>query len=881
MPAVLTHKAILLLARERLAELRDALKAKVRSGQNITSVDRRILALATRAHEILSTPPHPNTDLPEEPYVRPLGQEVSKFAVMGCMGPDITGFSALLAPGQAWVFDTIHKGTPDSQREAVVAGTCELPFALWRRVSSRITTELAGAGKEAERTAGLDKMRAYVLGHLCHLAGDIISHPLINDLEWHESNTLKPRLDHADGEVSHDALVARKVFLRGSTREGAGWDAWWPEVDDIPGQFFDAYADALNDVYGVSSRRRTGLSQFEKRFEDLKAPTATPDFVRDGYRMYRQGILRFGYGFGTWKWFAFLLPVTLPLMAFPLLAAAPPTTRWFFLQRESDVTVERAWVDLLSFALALGSFGSLFYLIWIASITTHGIRAESIVGLVLNAIAAGLGLAHLVTLGVDKMSVELRYILFVGVPATFILVQLIRAIVDSARDGREKVAGLAWIYIAPPLVLLVSALLSALIFEACQGDDHQLEPGFFILAAVLWSLFWFAVSILLCRFKLRDIKIPEAPLFPAENPHHVRLFDDASLAFDPSFFDPAQNPGGPNPNLAGRFFPSGRRELVKLWWEGSGDLFVRVDRYQLVFNFTETSAGAQIVPAPIGPMTLTEFGQFLTDTIQDAANQTGKLKVALLHPRDTDYELPPGATFADHGDAEATLAKHALEAAKFKKLGTSQDNTDYILYHAPKAAQSVRFGTTGPVANPFDTTEPALRTEEDRTGYPYVYDELSPNHHDSLMGFAADFGALLCLGAVPHLDAAPEADRIHQVFRNWSLDRRRVNEWRMLVAGGAVSEKGADPATFDPAMLRPANPAAWRSKLSGASLEAGEQAARDMGWVPLFREWFDVARRPTLDSLAAERFKAANPPNKALTQAMAFLLDLAEPAGAP
>lgn len=153
---------------------------------------------------------------------------------MGAMGPDITGFSALLAPGQAWVFDTVHKGTPDTQREAVVAGTCELPFALWRRVSSRITAELAAPDQQTQRTADLDKMRAYVLGHLCHLAGDIVSHPLINDLEWHGSNTLKARLDHANGEVSHDALVAQKVFLRASTREGAGWDAWWPEVDAVP-----------------------------------------------------------------------------------------------------------------------------------------------------------------------------------------------------------------------------------------------------------------------------------------------------------------------------------------------------------------------------------------------------------------------------------------------------------------------------------------------------------------------------------------------------------------------------------------------------------------------------------------------------------------------
>lgn len=137
--------------------------------------------------------------------------------------------------------------------------------------------------------------------------------------------------------------------------------------------------------------------------------------------------------------------------------------------------------------------------------------------------------------------------------------------------------------------------------------------------------------------------------------------------------------------------------------------------------------------------------------------------------------MPPGATFADHGDTEKTLAKHAIEAAKFKKLGTTQ-RYQLRLYHAPKAAQSVRFGTRGPVADPFGTLEPALRTEEDDSGYPYVYDALSANSQDSLMGFAADFGALLLLGAVP-FRRRPEADRIHQVFRNWSLDRR-INEWR-------------------------------------------------------------------------------------------------------
>jgi hypothetical protein len=86
MPAVLTHKAIMLLARERLAEVRDALQAKAASTTPQTTVDRRVLQLATEAHRILSQQPHPNTEFPGEPYMRPLGQNVSKLAVFGSMG---------------------------------------------------------------------------------------------------------------------------------------------------------------------------------------------------------------------------------------------------------------------------------------------------------------------------------------------------------------------------------------------------------------------------------------------------------------------------------------------------------------------------------------------------------------------------------------------------------------------------------------------------------------------------------------------------------------------------------------------------------------------------------------------------------------------------
>jgi hypothetical protein len=873
MPAVLTHKSMMLLARERLREIRDLLTAKVNSRGVVTNVDRKMLDLATKAYQMMSEAPLVDTTFPDDPFVRPFGSGVSSYAVMGSMGPDITAFSALFAPGQAWVFDTIHKGNPSGNREMVVAGTTDFAFEFWRKVSSKLT------GQDAQ----LKKMRAYVLGHLCHLAGDIVSHPFINDIEWHASTAPQGKLNHQDGEVSHDAMVARSVFRRQSTREGAAWDDWWPTLDDVPGEFFDAYAEAIEQIYKPVARRRTGFAEFEERFASLEPPMPTADFIRDGYRMYRKGIIPFGYGFGAWTWFAALLPVSLPLMTMPLLALGPEQSRKLFLEKNLGGDADRAWCEMLALSLFVGSVSSLVYQSWIASLSMHGVKGASITGLVLQSVQIVLGIVFLATLGVD-MPGWLRWLLFVIIPGGVILAQLIKAIVDVSRDDFKVRSAIAWVYSAPPLLMIVSTLLGVAFsrsFLAAEGSD-DLHPALFVLAVVLNSVGWFVIFFVLARYVLRDAKIPEVPEFDTAKPHHVRLFDDTTLYFDQAAFTAAEFPGGTAPKLAGRFYPSDHRKLLKLWWEGGGDLFIRVDRFGLVFSTTEAGDGnPQTVPAPIGPLRLVEFAEYLTATVKDSGGQTGKLKASVLFPNDLDYELPSGAVFADHGDFEETLADHDAAAAKFTKLGTDQDS-DYVLHHAPKAAQSIRFGRSGSVLSVREKNEATIRTSEDSAGYSYVFDPVATDADSTLMRNAADLGALLCLGAVTHLETgAPEADRVYQVFRNWSLDRRRVNEWRMLVAGGAFSEKGADLNKFDPAMLKPPNPSAWTTKMAGEALVEGEKTAREIGWVPLMREWLDMARRPTVDSLAEERLKADMPTNRALTRGMAYLLDMVAPAAAP
>jgi hypothetical protein len=150
---------------------------------------------------------------------------------------------------------------------------------------------------------------------------------------------------------------------------------------------------------------------------------------------------------------------------------------------------------------------------------------------------------------------------------------------------------------------------------------------------------------------------------------------------------------------------------------------------------------------------------------------------------------------------------------------------------------------------------------------------------------------MLVAGAVPSLRpasankpglpaiAAPIPGPVYQVFRQWNLDERRLNEWRMLVEGGAVSEK-TNPAQHEPGMRPHPNPAGYAS-----AVPAGEDLLNDMGWIPAWRAWLRIAADVTTDTSAATAQpytrpvqrrdgRIVRPTNTELTDAMRFLFDL-------
>src|SRR5207248_2771261 len=92
------------------------------------------------------------------------------------------------------------------------------------------------------------------------------------------------KLEHADGEASHDAASAQRIYGRGGLRDGPNWEDAWPKTEsEVPEQLFAAYADALEQILKAKTNRPKGLAQFEHVLTQLDPPNLEDAFIRDGY----------------------------------------------------------------------------------------------------------------------------------------------------------------------------------------------------------------------------------------------------------------------------------------------------------------------------------------------------------------------------------------------------------------------------------------------------------------------------------------------------------------------------------------------------------------------------------------------------------------------
>ena len=796
--------------------------------------------------------------------LRDLGAGVSRYAILGGIGYDLPAYSDLFGAGQGWAGRALRRGTPDANLSQVVVGSSQLAIRAGE-------LGLAAAGDDDERA----QIRAFSSGMICALAANIVVNPVLRDLQARRSpRDWDPR--SPNGFAADLQRTISDTLLRGATQSGE-WEQWWPEADELPDSLLQGYAEALEEVHRLGADRPTGFADFEAVFTGDGGPAndaLDPDKLREAYRLFQNGDLRIGAG---WNWFVWALVLAefflMPSFALAFGRLLPEGGK---LLKEGDAPNEKSWYELLTLSLVMGSVTpfAMSMALWPSFLGNDRPFVESLIISIarfLFAILFGVSAA-------DDWSPGVRWgLIFLPLLGSDIYA-LIRGLVDydSQRPGPSIIS---FLHLLPLATLVTTLMIGSLIHFTGLKKDWQFwliwalhTVGALVASGVVGNVISKAGGIPILFAGGRD----GLPVLDSLGDGAAttglrglaRLFDDSTLWHAPD---------SDAPRLDQLNYPAGRRLLVKLWWDGEVSLEVSHDGHKLTFRWD--GAATQEVELPPTPLTAAGLAAMLSETVPDGASPSGTLHAVAADGDEHLYPLPYPKMLADPGDGAATLAEHRELSDDFLAVGDSEDEA-YLLRHTPRVALTTPVGRRGVSMAPLE-------------GLKIVPDGTLADAEGSALGVAGDLAALLCMGAAPSLNGgavtvpglSPPNDRlgpVYQVFRQWNLDERRINEWRMLVLGGAASEKAGAPAARDPAM-RPNPDSAAPAYASSAP--GGEPLSRAMGWTPLLRTWLRMAGDVTSDSDEAAPMTytpavrrgpgpSLPPTNRELSEAMRFLLDL-------
>jgi hypothetical protein len=689
MAGAITYAAVALLARERLDHIITTLRAKKQLG-TARELELHVLRLAELAHGAMSSA-QPTIPPPMRAYGPPLTDGVSRFTLLGAMGPDLMRYASLFAPGQDWLYQTLHKGTPDENRERVYAESTNLVFEFWKKVGPLVDAEFSSTD---DRFAAKRKMQAYVLGHVCHIATDVLVHPWFDSIEAELAQPGLPRLGREEVAGSLDRVVANNFFGRSTATRGSQWSDWFPSSGDMPDAFYEAMSAAIIARYGA---RPQGLPAFETAFAAISPPPPVVDkaMVEDAVTTFRS-VIDFGRTWTLAQWLGATAAMFLPIIfAYPLALVLPRAsnlTKEFTAADGEDAEATRSY-ELATFPFAMTALGPLVTMI-IVSASGRGLRAEGVTGWVNAGLQLACAVGFFATLGGDGVG---RWIAFFALPLSFSLFQMIFA---AARSTAGNIRTLLWL---GPAVGFGMALLFMLCWatflhegiEEFEKDSDKRDNGkawgyFFIwlgIAGVLW-----VVHAILWRWVFSR-ELPEDPYrFNGGEPRrYLRLYDDATLIRAPGAAADATR-------LGDFIYPPTRRPILKIWWEGPAapPLSLRIDHDRLVFSFDGAGAGPkQTIFVPLVTTTVDDFGKLLAAAVKDSGGATGKLKSKPFLDTEKALELSPGFVLSDHGDSKSLQSAHDTDAANFVVLGTTEASA-LILHHAPRQRLATVMARTGP-----------------------------------------------------------------------------------------------------------------------------------------------------------------------------------------
>jgi hypothetical protein len=855
--SLLTPAAVALLAHARLGDVVDGLERKVNAGRVqpalggfphrvvVRPVERQVLALAKAARGLFH-----DGSTGDLPVAHPLAG-MGGYALLGAMGFEIPGYAGLLLPGGGWVADNLRRGTPDPNRSLVAVPAVRFAVRAGKLGLDRATTD-------QERT----RIRAFSAGLLSGVASGIVMAPQLRDLLARETNADWERWRPSAGARAVDELIRRRML---AGRAGPALAAWWPSPDQVPKPLWGGYLAAVAEVYGLPNGRRHGFADFEEAFSAGDWLTETR--LANAYRVFRNELGTSSWPWPAWWWL--LAPIVLGPSITLLAARALPAAGRF--STPGQAIDERAVFELLQLGIGVGSVSPFVYsmILW-AMVDEHTEAfVNALVLFVLRAVLVGVGLG-----AAGDLDPLVRWLgLFTPLAAADVYA-LIRAIIGSA-TGRPGVATVFGLNTIPLLTSIAGLGFGGLLKALLDATDQEWVwwLGWGLLSAGMLFGVGIPVAVALSHgggiwswFLRRDERFPlvsqvmAAGAAPIESLARARLFDDSTL-----WTDPDNRPPAAGPDLQHLDYPSGMRALVRLWWEGDGTLEANHDGRTVKLR---PSAGNEAV------VTLPPEGVTAADLAQRLQAALAGVRAEPVGPSDPAYRLPWPRALADPGDA-GPLVDHVVARARYQAVGKNHDEA-LLIHHTPRIEL-----TTG--------TGLGLRTRNASDAYPVVPDGALGDLETTGLGTAADLAVLLAMAAAPTLSGgtvtvtdglpplpAPQRtlDEVRQVFRLWNLDERRLNEWRMLVSGGATTEKDP-PGSPDPLLVEPthASPAA-----------AGEPIATAMGWIPLWRAWLRVASDPGTD-VEAPIAMAYTPPvpfpggtrrptNADLTLGIRFLLDL-------
>ena len=887
--SLLIPSAVGLLTHKRLVDVVEALERKVGGGVydagprdiSLASIDvgtvavndteRRVLGLAKAAAEMFQA--GPPIDLPDG---LPVGHGFGRFAVAGSAAFELPAYAELFTRNGSWVADIIRRGTPDENFSKVVVGSTQLAVRAGEIGVGLATDDAAQA-----------RIQSFSMGMMSALASQVVVNPVFRGLQIRETKRDWSRSAPAVDIASAEQRIVR--HLLGGRSGAASWQGWWPSTSDVPDALFDGYVQAVEEAYGITAHRPRGFADYEQQFAASVPPPLTKDRLRDGYTLARLDAQFTSWGAGTW-YLALLPMLVVPIAGYALVRALPHGQA--FVNPAVHLDERGAW-EVAMLGTGLGALAPAGYSIYLWTQVPENTEAF-VEAIVMFGLRAALALG---SIAADDAGAGVRWGLLFTPLALFDVYSLVRGLIERGNGGP---AGFVFLLQTLPLMTGSVVLLWSLLSEAMISAGADKDVVYFVMLAALAAILLAAVGIPLAvalsnggglRSLLLGSRISITDSLEAltENggPQALAaLFDDSTLWFDPTV-------APPGPTLADLRYPSGRRALLRIWWTGAGGLQISHDEHTVTFKKDDGSTKDVVLPP--GKTAAPDLARLLVAQMPGLSAQ----------PYDTagsTFDLPYPHTLTDLGDTQATLALHDAHVHDFVPVGTTFDSA-YILRHPPRDELVTSYGENGPSASQLEAIE-------------VVPSQMLGDVEQSAIGTAADLAALLCMAAAPSLagwapgtngNAPAEVGKVNafdppgrpalgalnpvfQVFRQWNLDERRVNEWRMLVQGGADRDQ-TDPVHADPAM-RP-NPAVGASAYVNAAQNAPpappapspEAVSRALGWVPLWRAWSRMATDITADTSATSPMSYTptvrladgtllQPSNADLTNAMRFLLDL-------